>query len=404
VLADLSFPVQEVNLSNRMMIAALGLLAVGPLSAQQRNIHLTGNPVAELDEPFTTINGLREVAPGKVVIADMSEQRLVMADFARNSVSDIGRRGSGPGEWRFAMSVLQGPGGTAYVADPELRKMHVVDATGKIVRTVPFGGEGGNGPGNFINVPRASDAQGRYYFTGSPFTPGERAQPDSVPIIRYDPASGRADTVAKVPNEVKVTQSGSTSGTMRVMARVGGGPYSANTQWLPLPDGRLALVHPSPYRVDIVDHAGKVTLGTAVPYTPIRIGKAERDAYRKAVASSPGMSVRVTNGGAASISSGPPPADRPPIPDSDFPETMPPFVSNAAQVAPNGDIWVLRSRAAGDPNPSYDIWSPSGRLVGKATLRPRSQVVGFGAGAVYVSRQDPEDDLRYLEKYVLPSN
>lgn len=391
-------------MSYRMMIAALGLLAVGPLSAQQRNINLTGSPVAELDEPFTTISGLREVGPGKLVIADMSEQRLVMADLARNTVSDIGRRGSGPGEWRFAMAVHQGPSGSVYVADPELRKMHVVDATGKVVRTVPFGGGDGNGPGTFINVPRATDAQGRFYFTGSPFTPGEREQPDSVPILRYDPATSRTDTVTRIPNEVKVTQSGSTSGNMRVMARVGGGPYSATTQWLPLPDGRVALVNPSPYRVDVIDRTGKLQTGTAVPYTPIRVGKAERDAYRKAAASSPGMSVRVTNGGAASFSSGPPPADRPPIPDSEFPETMPPFVANAGQVAPNGDIWVLRSRPASDPNPSYDIWSASGRLVGKATLRPRSVVVGFGAGAVYVSRQDPEDDLRYIEKYALPAN
>jgi hypothetical protein len=39
--------------------------------------------------------------------------------------------------------------------------------------------------------------------------------------------------------------------------------------------------------------------------------------------------------------------------------------------------------------------------VGKATLKPNSVVVGFGQGAVYVARQDPEDDLRYLEKYAL---
>jgi hypothetical protein len=38
-------------------------------------------------------------------------------------------------------------------------------------------------------------------------------------------------------------------------------------------------------------------------------------------------------------------------------------------------------------------------LVGKATLKPHSTVVGFGSGVIYVARQDPEDDLRYLEMY-----
>jgi len=79
---------------------------------------------------------------------------------------------------------------------------------------------------------------------------------------------------------------------------------------------------------------------------------------------------------------------------------MPPFTErDAVQVTPEGEIWVLRTRAAADRTPTYDIFSNTGQLVGKATLKPNSMVVGFGTGVVYVARQDPEDDLRYLEKY-----
>ena len=69
------------------------------------------------------------------------------------------------------------------------------------------------------------------------------------------------------------------------------------------------------------------------------------------------------------------------------------------QISPDGEIWVLRTRPASDKVPTYDIFNSTGQLTGKATLKPNSAVVGFGAGAVYVARQDPEDDLRYLEKY-----
>jgi hypothetical protein len=52
----------------------------------------------------------------------------------------------------------------------------------------------------------------------------------------------------------------------------------------------------------------------------------------------------------------------------------------------------------GDATPKYDRFDAAGRLVGQVTLRPRSRVVGFGAGTVYVVRTD-EDDLQYLERY-----
>jgi hypothetical protein len=206
-------------------------------------------------------------------------------------------------------------------------------------------------------------------------------------------------------NETRVTQSGSSGGGQRVMARVGGGPYSPVTTWAPLPDGRVAVVNPAPYRVDIIEARGRVRTGTAVPYTPVRIGKAERDAYRAAMASAPRLSMRVGPGGTQMSTGGNSGIQMPEIPDSDFPQTMPPFgaagMTNGVNVAPNGEIWVLRTRPASDRAPTYDIWSPTGQLVGKATLKPNSLVVGFGQGAVYVARQDPEDDLRYLEKYAI---
>lgn len=376
-----------------------------PLAAQQRAVNLTGRPVATLDEGLTSITGLQEVAPGKVVVSDIQEQRLLFADLNGNSLRDIASKGAGPGEWQIAMSVTPGPGNTAYVSDPSLRKIHVIDATGRIVRTVPYpGADGTSSPGTFsIALPRGTDAQGRVYLTGSPFTAGSQEQPDSIPIMRWDPQTKRTDTLGMLKNETRVTQSGG-SGNTRVMARVGGGPFSPSTVWTPLRDGRIALVHPNPYRVDIIEANGRLRTGTAAPYTPIRIGKAERDLYRTNLANQPRTSIRIGGGGGMNMSSGGGPTP-PPIPDSDFPATMPPFSgggpSGGVLAAPNGDIWVLRTRPASDKVPSYDIWSPMGQLVGKATLKPNSVVVGFGQGAVYVARQDPEDDLRYLEKYAI---
>lgn len=83
---------------------------------------------------------------------------------------------------------------------------------------------------------------------------------------------------------------------------------------------------------------------------------------------------------------------------------MGPFTSAASvMMAPDGHIWVLRSRAAGDPNPKYDIIDGSGRVVAEARLRPGSSVIAFGAdNAVYVVRTDPDTDLQQVEMYRRP--
>jgi hypothetical protein len=96
---------------------------------------------------------------------------------------------------------------------------------------------------------------------------------------------------------------------------------------------------------------------------------------------------------------------QPPTPE--FAETKPPFVATGFGVAnsvlgtPDGEVWVLRTRPAGDKVPSYDVFDGSGNLVRQVTLSPNTRVIGFGKGTVYAVRSD-EDDLQYLQMYAKP--
>jgi len=229
---------------------------------------------------------------------------------------------------------------------------------------------------------------------------------DTVPIVRWDPALKRVDTVAWVPSGLTTSVSGGANRTAFTMRM---NPYSKADAWGVLPDGRVAIVRAEPYRVDIVEAPGRLRQGTAVAYTPVKIGAAERDAFRKgqSAGGSGGavMTMRVTgsptSGGGSAPSSNTTVARGTPgaVADADFPPVMPAFPARGVRTTPEGEIWVLRNRAASDKTPTYDIFDGTGKLVGKATLKPNSAIVGFGAGTAYVARQDPEDDLRYLEKY-----
>jgi hypothetical protein len=70
-------------------------------------------------------------------------------------------------------------------------------------------------------------------------------------------------------------------------------------------------------------------------------------------------------------------------------------------MAPNGQIWIARTREATDNQPKYDIIDGSGRLVGRVAFPTRTRVIGFGATSVYTVRTD-EDDLQYLQRFRLP--
>jgi hypothetical protein len=380
-------------LSRPFVLTAALMAVIATHLPAQASIALTGKPQATLDNPFTSITALRELPGNKAVVVDVQDKTIFLVDFTKNRADSISRHGGGPGEYQMPTSAFAGPGDLTWVPDPMLAKIHVVSPDGKIRTTILPDEAAG------LLMPRAADARGRFYFQGQPsFGRGGSGKVDSLPLLRWDPATKRTDTMAWLPQggTATVTSSGgATRFSMRMM------PYSRVVGWGALPDGRVVLVRPEPYRVDIVDAPGKVRLGPVNQYTPVKIGAKEREATRAAAKSArPMMIVRGGPGGGGAIS--PPPSAIPEIKDEDFPATMPPFQGGNLLIDPVGLIWVGRTRPADDKTPTYDIFDATGKLIGRAVLKPNSSIVGFGNGTIYIARQDPEDDLRYLERYARP--
>ena len=89
----------------------------------------------------------------------------------------------------------------------------------------------------------------------------------------------------------------------------------------------------------------------------------------------------------------------PPAGDPEFPVNMPAFIGTSVVIAPYGAVLVGRSHRFTHRTWSYDLFDRTGRHAGSATIQSNSVVVGFGNGAVYVARTDPDDDLVYLERH-----
>jgi hypothetical protein len=185
----------------------------------------------------------------------------------------------------------------------------------------------------------------------------------------------------------------------RIQMRMGGGnPFAPRDEWAVTPDGRVAVIRAPEYRVDWVAPARAA--GPSIPYERIKVAEGHKQQWRDAQRNRTMIAI-TNNNGRTSVSSGG--GATPPVEDpGNWPEYLPPFLGqNAVAVAPNGDIWIARTRDAKDLAPKYDVIDGTGTVAKRYSLPPGTRVIGFGKGVVYTIRTD-DDDLQYLQRIRLP--
>lgn len=388
------------------LVGALAALAVAPSVQAQTKVAL-GKPDAETTESFTTIMSIRETPSRKVLVTDPRDKVVQLVDLVSGSMVKVGREGSGPGEYSLPMALVGLPDGSTLLFDMIGRRFLTISADGKPgaildmprppAATTATNGAGPVGLLAGIRSIGGYDARGRVYFEGSAFTT-DGGTADSVPIMRWDRVKPTFDTVG-----FRRQPAGSTirsGGPNNVQIRMGGGKRFTPTEaWGVTADGSVVRVFPEPYRVAWLTSPTQAKMGPVIPYTPMKVTEAEKKSIIGAQARNPGLVVRVGGGPGGGGGGGGGPINLPP---PEFMDTKPPYDgANAVQVAPDGEVWVLRTRPFEDKIPSYDVFDRTGALVKKVSLNPKSRVVGFGKGTVYVARTD-EDDLQYLQRYKRP--
>jgi len=394
----------------RSMLGLLALFAAGSaLEAQQKVV--LGKPDAETTESFTTITAIRELPSGKVLVADSRDKIVQLVDLATGSMTKVGREGNGPGEYAMPAALAGLPDGSTLIHDLLNRRFLTVGPDGKpgafleLPRPAAAPSGSGGGPtfllGGITRV-QGWDNQGRLYFAGSPFS-ATGGTADSIALMRWDRVKPTYDTIGYLKQPAgSASRTSNASGT-QVMMRLGNNIiFSPSEVWAVAGDGSIARVIPEPYHVVWMSGRGAPVVGATVPYTPIKVTEADKQAIIEQQKKNPGMTVRFGGGGGGG--GGPAPQVQAPTPE--FAETKPAYFAPPGQgpvvlASLDGEAWVLRSRVAGDKVPTYDVFDKSGKLVRKVSLSPNSRVVGFGKGTVYVVRTD-DDDLQYLQRFVKP--
>ena len=382
-----------MSTSHRLTLAAALVVVATPALGQNVPVRTLSKPDAELSEPFTYLSMIRELKDGRLIVIDPAEKTLQLVDLARGTSTTLGREGSGPGEYAIPFRLLALPGDTTAMSDMVNSRLLLINPNatvgGFIDPTIPpppgvirYGGGG--------TMPTEADSKGRMYYQGMRYRRTQTGSElmDSVPLIRWERASGTRDTVAWVRQTQNLYANRSNGRTTYSVP-----PFSGSDQMLVAPDGRVAIVHHDPYSVDFISETGQRTRGEPIRYEKQRITEDHKAEWRAAQKGRTNVMTTVDASG-RSTTTEPGGQQDPAVWGGDY---MPPFLERALMFSNDGHLWIRRTGPPDQP-PTFDVIDRAGNLVQKVVLPKRSRLVGFGNGAVYIARLD-QDDLQYLQKY-----
>lgn len=386
-------------MSRRFALAALAVacLASASRAAAQGAMPFRDLPRAavELEDPYSLVAAVREIARGRVVVADGADGELTVVNLATGEKAALGRQGAGPGEYRAPSALFRVRGDTLWVMDPPQQRftvflpdlkagapfrLEMFDATTRTAVMAPF----------------HADESGRFYSSALPVGAGgpNMSIPDSVTIIRFDPrAAGERTPLAKVRFPTSGTPQMRVDGQVIRYSMAFPGLVAADS-WAVFPDGRVAIVHGGDYTVEFIGVDGRRRTSRPIPYERVPVTAADHEAEMneakrvlaeqlKAAQRSlpPGMRLDLTM-----------------TPPESWPATYPAIAPMMVFAAPDGRLWVRRNMPARLDREHWDVIDANGTLVARWRLPARTRMVGVGAGgAVYTVRLD-EDDLQYLQR------
>ncbi|HUQ81747.1 MAG TPA: hypothetical protein VM076_11435 [Gemmatimonadaceae bacterium] len=380
--------------SRSAIALALAVVSTAARAQDVQQLQLT-RPIARSANGYTDIVGVRELPDGRIVAVDLRERRIVLLDLARGTARDAAREGQGPREFTGAFTVVPWLGDSLLVYGR--RDFLKISPSGEPV--VRFAvNEAMTRTRGGLGAPRFADKDGNIYFERS--QPLEQA-PNGNFIPTIDGSLWRWNVRTNAVDSVGAFRHRDPKQVLTTYYR----PYPARDGTAVLSDGRVAIVHATDYRVEILRDGRRVVEGPRVAYTPLPVGPDERNAFRDDAIRRPRGSISLSGGNAKPQSGAEREAARREIniPDDAFPPRMSPIVEDRSTfVDPANRIWVARTSAASSTDRQVDVFNDRAELVARVTLRNRGRVVGFGKASVYIVTPD-EDDVEWIERYAMPA-
>lgn len=384
--------------------ASLALVGCGGGEAGRAGADVVtlGEPTAAFPDDFGSIQTVREMPDGRLLVADPLGRALYMVDMDAGTRTVVGSEGSGPNEYLQPDAVWPLPGDSTLLVDLGNNRLVALGPDLQFGPTMPIAmGEPSLGGGMVLATPQGVDGQGRIYVRSRGGGMGLEP-PDSGAIVRVERGSQTIDTVGTfgLRGQIRSTIEGGRGVSVSQI------PLSPEDAWGVAADGSVAVARAGTYRVDWLSPDGATSVGSPIAHEPLPIGGPEQDEWFATRSRNPGLMVSVSmGGGSAQVSfqrgGGGRGSAEPDPSQYEWPDALPPVYPGRLPVDGLDRAWVRRHTGAGGPT-RYDVFGRDGARIGTVELDADRQVIGFGDDAVYVVAYD-EFDLNYLERYGMPA-
>jgi hypothetical protein len=353
------------------------------LAVPRQAVRDLGANAGAFPDPFSAIAGVYELRDGRVLVADSREKSLNLYGASLATSTAVARVGDGPGEFRTPGRLFAWAGDSVAMYDASVTRVMIIAPSGIAVRSYQLdqtlsyaAAKASRGDIRFLDPVGRAFAQS----TAIPIAAPGTVAPDSGPVLRYDPAGQRVDTVAMVKLSNLAQRQSADGFALNIGALAN--PFRTYDAWIGFADGRVAVVRSKPYSVEWIAPNGNRVTGPPVAVTPVPVTARDRDRIHRE-----GVSV----GGRAL----PVPLDL----LNDLPSTKPAFDARAIVADPAGAVWVQRFGRADDTTVMYDVFDERGRLVTRVRVPADDRIVHISERYVYVARTDA-DGLHWLRRHL----
>lgn len=297
--------------------------------------------------------GLNRLAPFAAVLADSrlvvvepDAPRVVIVNCDRPSISQLGGKGAGPGEYLLPAAIAATRDGGLLLLDRSTGRATRWNGQLELVGSTAI-------PLELVRFDVRLDGDGRVYFTDPPATsplylsPADRTgrAPDSSLVYRRDLEIGSVDTLGSVviPGAEWI-------------GKVGKFPRRFDPQdlWGIADNGTLWVARSQQLKVDLLLADGRWVTGPNNEWVPVPTGPADVRMMRNPAGAAP---------------------DSIPWPMA---ATKPAF--SAAVSGPEGSVWVAMSHPGGHPVQEYRVFDSTGGL------RAETYVFAVGSRVIAVGR------------------
>ena len=376
------------------------------LTAEVEDLYAVGALDGEAWETFSGISAVAFDLEGNLLLLDRDNFRVVKVGPSGELLVEMGREGGGPGEFGFPTGMAVLADGTISVFDMGQRGFTLFNPDGSFRNTIPLADGLSAIPGleHHAHPGGGVVSAGMTMVRASAGGVNRYGATEGRPIHRFSLEDGSSSTLFEAwkpvtPDPVR-TQSSSSGGTAVVYAGTSSKVFDPELYFGVLPDGNLAVVDSTDYRVKVVSDDGTVLRTLSRPLTPQpvtrRVREAEKARRLEEMESGLGGGVTVvgTSGGTVRRVSDPA-ALRERVEQLEFAEVVPVVAGLATD--PQGRIWIERAASVGEERGLIDILDSRGEYLG--TLEPGTLRIpdAFGPGGLVAFIERDEFDVPRVE-------